>query len=94
MASLKADKTISSLLAKGFVQDDMHHHIFKFWHDGKLIAKTHTSHNNQDIYDALISAMRKQCKMDKPFFLEFIKCTKTQEDYLNLLIKQKLIPKK
>jgi len=85
MASLNAHKTVSSLLKKGFVQDDTHHHIFKFWHNGKLIAKTHTSHNDQDIYDGLISAMSKQCKMDKPFFIEFAKCDKTHGDYLKLL---------
>lgn len=49
MASFKAEKTISSLLKKGFIQDAAHHHVFKFWHNGKLIARTFTSHNNQDI---------------------------------------------
>ena len=56
MASLNANKTESSLLKKGFIRDDTHHHIFKFWLNGRLIAKTHTSHNGQDIDDFLINS--------------------------------------
>lgn len=85
MAVLKATKTKQSLKKKGFIQDNSHHHYFEFWHDGKVIATTYTSHNNEDIDDYLIKAMSKQCLMDKPFFVEFIKCTKSQDDYISLL---------
>jgi hypothetical protein len=85
MAVLKATKTKQSLKKKGFIQDDSHHHYFEFWHDGKVIATTYTSHNNEDIEDYLIKAMSKQCLMDKPFFVEFVKCTKSKDDYINLL---------
>ncbi|MDI9363724.1 MAG: hypothetical protein QM541_02145 [Flavobacterium sp.] len=85
MAVLKATKTKQSLMKKGFIQDNSHHHYFEFWHNGKVIATTYTSHNNEDIDDFLIKAMSKQCLMDKPFFVEFIKCTKSQDDYITLL---------
>lgn len=86
MAVLKATATKKSLKKKGFIQDDSHHHYFEFWHDGKVIATTYTSHNNEDIDDYLIKAMSRQCLMDKPFFVEFVKCTKSREDYISLLI--------
>jgi len=85
MAVLKATKTKQSLKKKGFTQDNSHHHYFEFWHEGKVIATTYTSHNNEDIDDYLIKAMSKQCLMDKPFFVEFVKCTKSQDDYISLL---------
>jgi len=85
MASLKAKKVVASLLKKGFVKDECHHHYFEFWHMGNLVARTYTSHNNEDINDFLISTMRKQCLMEKEFFLEFVKCTKTLQDYIQLL---------
>lgn len=85
MASLKATKTKQSLIKKGFIQTDSHHHYFEFWHKGKVIATTYTSHNSEEINDYLIKAMSKQCLMDKMFFIEFIKCTKSKEDYIKLL---------
>ena len=86
MAVLKSNSAKKSLRKKGFTQDESHHHYFEFWHDGKIIATTYTSHNNEDIDDYLIKAMSKQCLMDKPFFIEFIKCTKSKDDYIELLI--------
>ena len=85
MAVLKATKTKQSLKKKGFTQDNSQHHYFEFWHEGKVIATTYTSHNNEDIDDYLIKAMSKQCLMDKPFFVDFVKCTKSKEDYITLL---------
>ncbi len=85
MAVLKATKTKQSLKKKGFTQDNSHHHYFEFWYEGKVIATTYTSHNSEDIDDFLIKAMSKQCLMDKSFFVEFVKCTKSQNDYITLL---------
>jgi predicted RNA binding protein YcfA (HicA-like mRNA interferase family) len=91
MPSFKARTVNASLLKKGFTKEEGHHHYYEFWHNGKLIARTYSSHSGKDIDEYLISAMRKQCNMDKNFFLEFVKCSKSREDYLNLLIDQKLI---
>lgn len=85
MAVLDAKKSISNLLKKGFVKSDSHHHYYEFWHEGKLIAKTYTSHNGQDLNEYLIGSMSKQCIMPKKFFIEFAKCTKSSADYVKLL---------
>ncbi|TKK65424.1 hypothetical protein FC093_20145 [Ilyomonas limi] len=85
MASLKATKVTKSLSKKGFIKAEGDHHYYEFWHNDVMIARTKTSHNNQDINDYLISAMSKQCIMDKNFFIAFANCTKSKDDYLELL---------
>lgn len=85
MSSLPAKKTISNFKKKGFVQSEGDHHFFEYWYNGKLITRTRTSHNSQTIDDYLIMMMYKQCSMDKNFFIEFAKCTKSEDDYINLL---------
>jgi hypothetical protein len=91
MASLNAKSTIANFLKKGFIKSNSHHHYYEFWYEDKLIAKTYSSHNNEPINDYLIGSMRRQCNMDKPFFIEFAKCTKSKEDYILLLKKEGLI---
>ena len=85
MPVLKPQKILSALLKKGFIDDNSHLHYYEFWHNGQLVARTYTSHSAREIDDYLISAMSKQCKMDKQFFLAFINCTKLKDDYLELL---------
>jgi predicted RNA binding protein YcfA (HicA-like mRNA interferase family) len=85
MASLPATKTRQSFIQKGFIAKEGPHHFYLFYHEGKLIAKTMVSHNDQDIGDKLISKMYKQCKMDKNFFIDFAKCHKSKADYIELL---------
>ena len=91
MATLPASKTRQSFTQKGFITKEGTHHFYLFYHEGKLIAKTMVSHNDQEIGDKLISKMYKQCKMDKSFFIAFAKCDKSKEDYLEVLKKNGLI---
>lgn len=85
MASLKAKKTESSLLKKGFLWASGDHNYLELWHDGKYVLQTFLSHNNQDIGDDLISKMRKQCQLDKKEFMDLINCPLSQEAYIKLL---------
>lgn len=85
MASLNTKKTIANLTQKGFVLNNTHHQYYEFWHAGKLIAQTYTSHSGDTLNDYLIGSMKKQCKMEKNFFIDFAKCTKTKDDYLKVL---------
>ncbi|WP_158825734.1 hypothetical protein [Mucilaginibacter lacusdianchii] len=91
MASLKTKKAISNFLKKGFTLNNSHHHYYEFWHEGKLIAQTYTSHSGDTLDDYLIGSMKKQCKMEKNFFIEFAKCTKSKEDYIESLIQKGFI---
>ena len=92
MAVLKAKDTNKNLLKKGFVKYEGDHNYFEFWHKGVLTTRTKTSHNNQDIGDALIGAMSKQCKVSKDFFKEFARCEKSKDDYIAQLIESGIIP--
>jgi hypothetical protein len=86
MASLSAAKTKQSFLQKGFQKKEGDHHFYLFFHNNKLVAKTKMSHNDQEIGDGLISKMYKQCLMgSKNFFVEFAKCDRSKEDYLEVL---------
>lgn len=91
MAVLKAKTTESNLLKKGFTRSPGDHRYFEFIIDGVLVSKTKTSHNSQDIGNDLITAMSNQCKMSKPFFKEFAKCTKSKADYIKELKEKKYI---
>lgn len=93
MAVLKGKTTRQNLLKKGFRVANGHHHFFEFYYKDKLIAKTRTSHNDQDIGEGLIDAMRKQCHVSASFFKEFAKCTKSEEDYVNELTQSGIIEK-
>jgi hypothetical protein len=94
MAALKGKTTNRSLLSKGFAEAPGDHNYFEFWHEGIMVAKTKTSRNDQDIYDGLISAMSKQCKVSSGFFKEFAKCTRSKDDYINeLTANGTIIPK-
>ena len=78
-----------SLVKKGFVRDDTHHHYFIYYTlEGKETnIKTHTSHSGKDLNDWLLGQMSKQCNFDKRAdFLLLVDCPMGQEEYETLLI--------
>lgn len=93
MAALDGKKTNRNLKKKGFTEVTGDHNFFEFWHNGKLVTKTKTSHNGQEIHDGLIKAMSKQCGVKKEFFIEFAKCDRSKDEYINELKKNGIIPK-
>lgn len=93
MALLSATKTAQSLLKKGFVKNDGDHHFYLYYYNGKVVAKTKMSHNDQDINDGLISKMYKQCQLNKKAeFMDLIECPLSQEGYEKILKANKIIP--
>jgi len=85
MAVFKANKVIGSLLKKGFVKSNSHHRYYEFWHNGKLVSKTFSSHSGEDVHEHIISKMSKQCQLTKSEFSELIKCPLTKEKYIEIL---------
>lgn len=95
MAPLDADKTLKSLLKKGF-QKSMYKsndHIWvDFWHEGKLTRiKTKLSHNHQELNNFLIKQMSKQTYMNTKQFIAFAKCDLSEQDYIEILKAQQII---
>ena len=88
----KAKDVSRALLSKGFELAESHHHLFEYRHGGKLIAKTHMSHNNQEINNHLIGKMSKQCQLDKGDFLDLVDCPLDEAGYIKKLQAKGLIP--
>jgi hypothetical protein len=62
--------------------DEGKHRVFTLSLDGKVVAKTHTSHGgDEDIRDQLIKQMAQQMKVSKALFVEIVSCTKSRPDY-------------
>lgn len=86
MAVLDPEKVKSSLLKKGFTEENGDHHFYILFIGGKqTIVRTKVSHNKQDIGDGLISAMSKQLFLKKKQFLDLINCPLSKEKYIKIL---------
>lgn len=89
-----ATQTKQSLLKKGFKIDNTHHHYYIYYYDGKIVARTKLSHNDQEVNDSLISKMRKQCQISKNDFINLINCPLDEKGYIEILKKQGTIQEK
>lgn len=77
-----------SLKKKGFIENNTHHKVFEFFHNGKMILHTKVSHNGKDINDYLIAQMKNQCMLNKQEFVDLIKCPLKKEKYIKILEKK------
>ncbi len=77
-------KTIeASLLQKGFVPNETHHHQF-FYHtlSGlKTGLRTRTSHGMRDVGQPILGQMGKQCGLTTGDFLDLVDCPLSREGY-------------
>jgi hypothetical protein len=85
MATLDPRKTSKALLKKGFLLADKDHHYYEFWHDNKMVARTHMSHNDQEIDNWLIGQMKRQCHLEKKDFIDLINCPLSKDAYVDKL---------
>ena len=85
--SIKTRKISSSLQNKGFraIESD-HTYYWFFLNDIRTHIKTKISHGKSEYGDNLLSAMRKQLKLNSASELkDLIYCPMSQEDYIELL---------
>lgn len=78
------------LLKKGFREDfrkSRDHHYYSLHINGiKQSVTTKISRgSHKDISDSLLSEMRKQVKLPKKQFNEYLNCTFSEEEYVNYL---------
>jgi predicted RNA binding protein YcfA (HicA-like mRNA interferase family) len=85
MAPLDATTTRQALLKKGFKTKEGSHHFYLYYYEGKLVAKTMVSHNDQEIGNKLISKMYKQCCITKNEFLDLVGCQLDEQGYVKAL---------
>lgn len=85
----------SSLVAKGFVEEDTHHRYFYHEIRGKRTGiHTHTSHGSdfKTYGDNLLKLMKKQLRLDTlSEVADLFKCPMTGEAYNDFLKNKKLI---
>lgn len=82
---IDARRMSNALARKGFERDDSRDHI---WFRHKLGGKytgpaTKISHSAREISGSLVSAMKKQLRLDSPRQLEdLVNCPMSSEDYI------------
>lgn len=86
MAVLKTRQVDRALVEKlGFEKTESHHHVYRFWLDGKLAARTYISHGEQELSRYHMSQMAKQMKLRQAEFEEAVNCLLAREDYYRIL---------
>ncbi len=85
--SIKTRKISSALQNKGFKPIESDHTYYWFFLDGiRTHIKTKISHGKSEYGDNLLSAMRKQLKLNTASELkDLIYCPMSQENYIELL---------
>ncbi len=91
MPAFSTKKVEKSLKKKGFTKSNGDHRYFEFYHNGKAVLFTKTSHSSPDVNDCLISLMAKQCKLSKSEFKDLINCPLSQADYIKILEEKEIL---
>ena len=86
----------SNLPKKGFVRNEKGHHIFfHFWNEGKatsVFTKISHTKKHRDIDCGILSAMRKQLKLDNnKDFVALVECPMSLQQYQEVLKTKKLL---
>jgi hypothetical protein len=75
----------TSLLKKGFAEDDTHHHYFWLMVDGKRTSiRTHYSQGEKECADWHQGQMAKQLKLSRKEFDDLINCPLQRETFIKL----------
>jgi len=83
---LKARKVDRALTSKlGFERRETHHHVYRLYLDGRLVARTYISHGERELSDFHISQMAQQVRLRKREFLDAVRCPMNREGYYALL---------
>lgn len=92
MTVFNAKEVEKALKRVGFEMEPGDHNYFRLYINGKRTSiRTKTSHNRQDIGDALIEKMRKQVHLTKKQFIDLINNNMTKDEYVAILKQNQLI---
>jgi len=85
MAQRKRTEIQDALIAKGMVQDDSHHHMFRKDVDGVTTLVTRTSHNMKTVGDKLAKRMANQCCLTLGEFWDLVDCPLSEAEWDQLV---------
>ena len=83
---------MAALERKGFSASEGDHTYFIYYTaDGrKTLAKTKVSHSGEDVADAILGMMARQCKLTAPQFRDLVDCPLSRTAYEDILKAQGL----
>lgn len=86
MTTLKAGNVRRALVHKlGFEHRSGHHDIYRLYLDGRLVARTYTSHGQRELSAYHIGQMARQMRLSRREFQDAVACPLEREAYHTLL---------
>lgn len=90
MTAFKTREVDRALVSKlGFDKHETHHHVYRLWLDGQLVARTFMSHGERELSLFLADKMAKQVRLRPAEFADAVACPLSQEDYYHI-VRQRL----
>jgi hypothetical protein len=76
-----------ALCRKGFREDETHHTMFWFWHDGrKTSVRTYLSHGAKEYPEGLLGAVAREMKLKNRDLRRFVDCSMDAAEYQRVLL--------
>ena len=86
MPTVRTRNVDRALVGKlGFDKEETHHHIYRLWLDGVLVARTYISHGERELSRYHVSQMAKQMHLRTAEFLDAVNCPLSREGYEAIL---------
>lgn len=86
MAVLRVRDVDKALVCKlGFERIETHHHVYRLWLGGRLVARTYFSHGERELSRFHVGQMAEQLRLRKAEFIDAVSCPLEREDYYRLL---------
>jgi hypothetical protein len=86
MAVLRTRDVERALVGKlGFQKGEDHHHIYRLWLEGRLVARTYISHGGRELSPYHVSHMARQMHLKAGEFADVVNCPLSREDYHRIL---------
>jgi hypothetical protein len=86
IAALRTRSVDRALVGKlGFEKTETHHHVYRLWLDGVLVARTYISHGGRELSQYHVSQMAKQMHLRASEFVDAVNCPLSREDYNQIL---------
>lgn len=87
------NKVLGKIKSKFEIKESSEKHLkYEIWYGGRKIARTYCSHGGKEIYDEILSKIKRQLKLDRMEQLYGLKnCPFSAQDYFNLLKEKNVI---
>lgn len=92
MATVHTRAVDRALVGKlGFEKTETHHHVYRRWLDGVLVARTYISHGGRELSRYHVGQMARQMHLRTAEFPDAANCPLSREDYERILRERVLV---